>query len=45
MQKRGVRVRKGGQGGCEPSIVLIVKMPPKKSGGGQSGGLGESGWL
>ena len=46
MQKSGFRL--GGQDGCEPRIVLIVKMHKKVGrggGAGQGGGGGGSGWL
>ena len=43
----------GGQGGCERRIEVFVKIPKKKMGGGESGGLGwvggdrvgGSGWM
>ena len=47
---RGLRVWKGGQGGCERRIEVFVKLK-KKSGGGRVGGggglgVGEgSGWM
>ena len=40
MQNRGVRSGRGGQGGCEPRIELIVKMQKHREGWPSGGGGG-----